>query len=344
MLHCGMDLHARSITVHVLDGAGKQVVRGTFGTSEDELGAFCRGLTKLASIYVEAGTASAWAARIIEANGHRPVVVDPNRNRLISHSAKKTDRNDAATLAAMGRVGMLQAVHVRRVETDRVRRTLTARSALVQARGDLIRVVRAMHRAEGELLPGCEGEDFARRIKSVWGIHPDRAEAVLPLVETIEAIQGQIDVAEGAIDAHVKDNRALVERLTRVPGVGNLTAIAFLAHVEDPRRFKNTSQVAAYLGLVPWVQESGGHRRDGHITKHGSKTIRNLLVQAAWSHLRSREDSALQRWGRALKDRVGGKKAVAAVARKLGELLWTLWRKETAYQPFPPSSRRQPSP
>ena len=95
------------------------------------------------------------------------------------------------------------------------------------------------------------------------------------------------------------------------------------------------------------MRESAGKRQDGHITKRGKKSLRNNLVQAAWAHVRSKEDTALKRWFEA-KVRKGGKgqrkKIVTGLARKLAELMWTLWRRGTAYQPFPRQSRRAPSP
>ena len=344
MHHCGIDLHSKLTVFHTLDGAGRMVEVGSFATTAEELGAFCRRQGKLTQLYIEAGTASAWAARLVEACGQRAMVIDPNRNRMISGSVKKTDRSDAATLAMMGRAGLLLPVHVRKEETDRVRQTLAARHALVRARANLVRVVRALHRSDGELLPRAETDDFAELVKGKWGVDPEKADAVLPLVEAIDGITVQVMEAERTIDGHAADNKELVSRLTMIPGVGKLTAVAFAALIEDPARFTNTGQIAGYLGLAPWVHESAGKHKDGPITKRGNKGVRSLLVQAAWSHLRSKQDSAIKRWAHRLMGRVGKKKGIIAVARKLGELMWTLWRKDMNYLPFPSSSRQAPPP
>ena len=328
----------------MIDGSGRQIRSESFETSEEAIGAFCRSQSKLMKVYLEASTGSAWASRVIEANGQRPIVIDPNRNRLVSGSTKKTDRHDAAALAAAGRAGLLVQVHIRSEETDRVRRVVSARQALVRARANLVRAVRAMYRAEGEVLPKADTDDFARLLKGTWGVRPEQEDAVLPLVEAIEATTGQVLVAEATIQRHAAENVELVRRLKTIPGVGDLIAVAFLAHVEDAGRFENAGQVAGYLGLAPWVNESAGKRRDGTITKHGNKTLRSMLVQAAWSHLRSSDDTALKRWVTKLKARVGAKKAATALARKLGELMWTLWRRGVDYQPFPSAARRAPAP
>jgi len=341
--HCGMDLHSRLTAWHLIDGAGRELGSGVIRTTEEELGAFLRQQTKLTQVYLEASTSSAWAARVIEANGHRAVVVDPTRNRLISGSTKKTDKTDAATLATLGRANLLTPVHVRSPETDRVRKLFTLRQAMVRGRASLVKVVRATLRAEAVLLPQADTDAFAARMRTTWDIPAELAADVEPVVEAIAGITEQVLVAEEVIHTHAVENKELVRRLTSIPGVGELTAVAFLAHIEDPRRFRNSGQVAAYLGLAPWVHESAGRRREAGLTKRGNKVVRTLLIQAAWSHVHTRMDTALKRWFHSLAARVGRKKAIAALARKLGELMWTLWRKEAAYQPFPSSSRRAPT-
>ncbi len=344
MFHSGMDVHSRLTAFHVLDGAGQRLAAGTIPTTEESLGEFCRGLAKATHFWLEASTSSAWVARVIDANGHRVTVVDPNRIRAISGSPKKTDASDAATLATLGRVGLLTPVHVRSSETDRFRRVLTARHALVRARANLIRCTRSLLRSEGHLLPKCNGDDFAARLRGTWGIPKSHEQAVEPLVEAIEQMTEQVQALERQVDAAAEAHKPMVRRLMGIPGVGRLVATGFMAQMEDPTRFRNTSEVAAYLGLAPWVNISAGKRREAGITKRGNRATRALLVQAAWAHVRCRMDTALKRWFHKLKGRIGKKKAITALARKLGELMWMLWRRGKSYEPFPPSSRRSPAP
>jgi transposase len=98
------------------------------------------------------------------------------------------------------------------------------------------------------------------------------------------------------------------------------------------------------MGLAPWVNSSAGKRKPGGITKRGNRATRALLIQGAWAHVHSKHDTALKRWYYKLNARVGVKRAIVGLARKLAELMWTLWRTQTDYQPFPSSSRRAPTP
>ena len=258
-------------------------------------------------IYLEASTSSAWAARLITANGHEPIVVDPRRNRLIAGSTKKTDKNDAATLANLGRVGLLSPVYVRSAETEQVRRVLTARAALVDARGNLSRTIRALHRSEGHLLPGGAPEDLTKRLLRE-GTLPHLGESALPLAQAMDAITVQIADTEAGIDVYAALHKESVAILKSIPGVGPIVSVGFLAHLEDVGRFTRPCQVAAYFGLVPWVSESAGKRQEGGITGHGNKRLRKYLIQAAHAHMKSKEMTALKQWTLTLMERVGRKK------------------------------------
>ncbi len=113
------------------------------------------------------------------------------------------------------------------------------------------------------------------------------------------------------------------ERLRKLPGVGLLTAMSFLAEMGDLTRFRNRRQVAAYLGLCPSSFESGeANDRKGHITRQGPGRVRKLLCQAAWAAIRTDKETraAWERIQRGSSRR--SKKAVVAIMRKLGIQMW----------------------
>ncbi len=127
--------------------------------------------------------------------------------------------------------------------------------------------------------------------------------------------------------------------LRQVPGVGTLTALAFVLTVEDPARFEGSRAVGAYLGLVPGRDQSGDSDPQRRISKRGDRMLRRLLVGSAQYLLGPfGEDSDLRRHGEKLAAR-GGKSAkkrgaVVAVARKLSVLLHHLWVTGEAYDPL----------
>ncbi len=111
-----------------------------------------------------------------------------------------------------------------------------------------------------------------------------------------------------------------------VPGIGPITALAYVKTVDDPGRFKQSSSVGAYLGLTPRRYQSGEVDRAGRISKCGDRMVRALLYEAAGALLtRVKRFSPLKAWGLRLAKRVGAKKAKVAVARKLAVILHCMW-------------------
>jgi transposase len=124
----------------------------------------------------------------------------------------------------------------------------------------------------------------------------------------------------------------VARQLQTHPGVGALTALAFVLIIGDAERFGCGKQVASYLGLVPLEESSGSRRRLGHITKQGSSMLRFLLVEAAQVTVRS-----LPEWRSKyfhLMMRRGRKTAKVAMARRLAVRLYWMWRKQWDYELF----------
>jgi transposase len=119
-------------------------------------------------------------------------------------------------------------------------------------------------------------------------------------------------------------------RLMTHPGVGALTALAFVLIIGDAQRFQCGKQVASYLGLVPSEKSSGNRRRLGHITKQGSSLLRFLLVEAAQVSVRSLPEWRSQYFRMVM--RRGRKTAKVAMARRLAIHLYWMWREERDYK------------
>ena len=123
----------------------------------------------------------------------------------------------------------------------------------------------------------------------------------------------------------------VVELLATTPGVGPIVAASFVSVVDDANRFRSAHHVESYLGLVPSEDSSGGKRKIGSISKKGNSYLRALLVQSAWSIMRSPVTSPLRVWADAVAERRGKKVAVVALARRLVGILWAIWRDGSVY-------------
>ena len=124
-----------------------------------------------------------------------------------------------------------------------------------------------------------------------------------------------------------------VRRLMTVPGVGPVTALAYVSTIDDPKRFARACDVGAYLGLTPRRYQSGELDRTGRISKRGDRLMRSYLFGAANVLLTVvRKGSVLKTWGLKLVKRIGAKKAKVAIARKLAIILHCIWTDATEFQ------------
>lgn len=118
-----------------------------------------------------------------------------------------------------------------------------------------------------------------------------------------------------------------------VPGVGAVTAVTFLAVIDDPSRFQHSRDVGAHLGMTPRKYASGETDRNGSISKTGDALMRTTLYQAALALLtRSKRWSTLKAWGMAIAKRRGLRRAIVAVARKLAIVMHRIWADGTEFR------------
>ena len=212
-----------------------------------------------------------------------------------------------------------------------VRATLAVREALVRTRVRYLSLIRAVLRREGIAVPSGSAATFLRRLERVT-IPAAQHAASAPL----QALLPPLTAAIAAADQQIAQTRAanpVAQRLSTVPGVGPVTAVAFIATLDTVNRFAHAGQVATYLGLVPREYSSGEHQRRGAVTKAGNRRMRWLLVQAAWGVWRDRSPASatLRAWAQALATRRGKRVAAVALARRLAGILDALWRDGTEF-------------
>lgn len=334
MEHCGIDLHTKSSEVAIIDEGGELCEKGQIPTTE---ASFVRyfGRREPMVICIEAGGVSAWAQRVLTSLGHEVVVANPLRVRLIAEATLKNDAVDAQTLARLVRADpkLLSPIVHRSETTQRRRGVLRVRGVLVNSRTACVNAARGLLRALGYRLPKqLNGERLAKAI-CAKELSEELAALVAPLVITALELDEKI----AALDEQVEEIGASypqVALLKTIPGVGPLVALAFVLCIEDPGRFRRSRDVGGYLGLRPKMRETGSTSRYGNITHAGDSEMRRLLVQAAHGMLRSHAESDLKQWALGLAARVGKKKAVTALARKLAVVMHTMWITGKEFRPF----------
>ena len=212
-----------------------------------------------------------------------PVVCVESRQAyqaLKSLATHKTDRNDARGLAHLARTGFFKPVHVKSLPAHAVRSLISARKKLVGQRVTLENQIRGLAIVFGIRLPRALTVAFIdSALKASEGIAGLSA-AMRGLIAARTAVM----TAVAAIDTDMRRMTrasAACSRLMTIPGVGQLTALAFVAAIDDPSRIRRSRDVGAYLGLVPRRHQSGEVDYVGSISKCGDRLVRTLLYEAA---------------------------------------------------------------
>jgi transposase len=337
-LSIGIDVGDRHSCWCVVDESGEVAGEGRLRTERAALRK-CFGNMQRSRIGIEAGTHSAWVARLLKECGHEVTVANARAIPLLTASSGKTDVLDAEMLARMVRVDpqLLSPIRHRGAEAHGHLMLIRARRTLVETRTKLMNAARGLVKPVGERLPSCS--PGAATVRLAAELEPAIRAAVEPLLSGVEALNEEIRQMDEKIEVLAREQyREEVERLTQVKGVGTLVALTFVLTLEDPARFRRSRDVGCYIGARPKRDKSGNSDPQLGITKEGDQYVRALLVQSAHYILgRFGPDTDLRRWGQRLYARGGSnakKRAVVAVARKLSVLLHKLWVSGEPYEPL----------
>jgi transposase len=263
------------------------------------------------------------------------LVADPNFAPMYATRTRKvkTDRRDARALAEACLLGAYHPAHRLSDAQRHVRGRLAVRDALVRTRTRYISLSRALLRQHGYRVPTGSAEAFLRRVLAM-SLPGRLLSEIAPLLAVMRHVNHQLVYSDQVIE-HVAAHDERIQRLRTVPSVGPVTAAAFVAALDDVRRFRQAHQVEASLGLVARELSSGERQRRGHITKAGQPRMRWLLIQAAVSILRRRppQAEALRAWALRIAARRGKHVAVVALARRLAGILYALLRDGSVFDP-----------
>lgn len=155
---------------------------------------------------------------------------------------------------------------------------------------------------------------------------------IVHALEALASVESQLARLDKEMQAQVRRSKPCWH-LSSVPCIGPITALAFLATIEDPERFKRSRDVGANLGLTPKRYQSGERDIVGAISKQGDGMARHYLYEAVNCMLTTWSGrSQLKSRGLQLARRLGAKRARVAVVRKLGYLLLRLWKDGSHYE------------
>lgn len=292
-------------------------------------------------IGVEAcATAHHWA-RTLSAMGHEVKLMPPSYVKGYVKRGK-SDALDAEAICEAVQRRSMRFVPTKTVEQQAILMAHRTRSLLVRQRTMAANALRA-HLAEFGLVANPGIANLAKLSEKALaepdGLPAYARRALGILVRRLAELTEEIGVLDRELGAWHAGNEAS-QRLTSIPGIGVITATAIAATVTDPEQFRSGRQFAAWLGLTPQQQSTGGKTRLGGISKQGDRYLRRLLVVGATAVMRHAKDKAtrLADWIRELLAKKPFRLVSVALANKLARIAWAVLTRGDTYRPHAPTA------
>jgi transposase len=320
----GVDLGKGHFQVHGLPLEGGSAMKRKL--SRPKVRAFFAQIAPCRVGMEACGSAHYWA-RELAAIGHEVVLMPPAYIKPYVKRGKNDALDAAAICEAMSRPDM-RFVPIKSADQQAALMLHKTRELLVKQRTMSVNALRS-HLAEFGLVV-AKGigrvDELSELAENDASLPPEAREAAKLLVLHIEALTRSIDAMERKI-AKASASSKMSRLLDRVPGVGPLTASAIAASLPDPGAFRSGRDFAAWLGLTPRQNSSGGKAKLGAVTKKGNRYLRKLLVvgsTAALRHAPGKRNGVLAEWIAALRARKPERLVAAALANKLARICWAI--------------------
>src|SRR5467141_3340521 len=253
----------------------------------------------------------------------------PPRSAGSANVKQKTDRLDAQHILRLLLKDDFPRIWVPSWENRDLRQLLWHRHRMVQARTRIMNQLQAVALNEGLRCKKRLWRDKGREQLESFRLAPWASRRRRGLLELLDRLSPMIAELTQAVEQEA-EKCPEAQRLRTHPGVGSLTALAFVLIIGRAERFQCGKQIASYLGLVPLEESSGQRRRLGHITKQGNSLLRFLLVEAAQVTVRSDQEWRSKYFHLAM--RRGRKIAKVAMARRLAIRLYWMCRQGWSYE------------
>lgn len=327
----GLDLAKHVFQVHGVDGNGAIVLRKRLRRVQ-VLAFFSRVPRCL--IGLEACTTAHYWARELRALGHEVRLMPAQYVKAYV----KRNKNDAADAEAICEAVMrptMRFVPVKTAEQQAALLLHRGRERLVRQRTGLVNALRA-HLAEF----GVVAPQGLRNVGKLIAIIRDESDARLPglarqvlavLATQIEQLETAVAALEKQLMAWHKSN-AVSQRLATIPGIGPIIATAIAATVAEPTGFRSGREFAAWLGLVPRQNSTGGKIRLGGISKRGNQYLRRLLINGASANLLRSKATNADPWVIGMRRRRPSLVVAVALANKTARIAWAVMHRHEVYQ------------
>ena len=338
----GVDLHKTQFTVSALTEDGEVILQDVYRTTSDGYSEFIEEMHRYEEedgCSIELAVETTGNARFFKNQMEKEffdvTVVNTNKFKVITYSTKKTDANDALTLAMYLQKEMLPEAHLCSQTSEEIRRMLKTRRILVQSSVKIKNQIHGMLLGYGIETNAAQFQSKRKRQDLINDLADhDYSEFTASSLEVMLNIL--IKDVEAQIENMVEDNED-VELLKTIPGVGKIGAATIASYTEDLERFDGDfKRFAAYIGIVPSVHNSNETVQLGRITKHGPQELRTAFVQVALGMIRLSKQTSnwrlIEDYRRKKTDKGSGR-AIIAMTRKIARIVFVMLENREPFNP-----------
>jgi transposase len=329
----GLDVSLAKTSICVISEHGKIVKEAQVASEPEELVRWTREQHgNIAAIGLEAGPLSQWLHRGLTLAGLDVILMETRQVKgALKAMPIKTDRRDAEGIARLLHLGWFRPVHCKSVSAQEVRAVLGARKAIQQGMIALEMSMRGLLRNFGLKVGAISRGRYEHRIQELADGNSMLEAATGPMLRARASLRQELAGLERLV-RQLAQNDAVCRRLMSMPGVGAVVALTYKSAVDDPTRFTASKNVGPWVGLTPSRNQSGERDVSGGITKAGDINLRRALCQAATVMLHRGRSTWLRTWAAQVARRRGGKRAMVALARRIGVILHRMWVDDTDFQ------------
>jgi transposase len=329
----GLDTAKAVFQIHGVDETGRMEIRRKL--RRNDLITFFERQAACTVVMEACGAAHHWA-RMLTGLGHSVKLVAPEAVKPFVKKGKKNDAADAAAICEAASRPDMKFVPAKSLEQQGILALHAARSLLVKQQTMLANAMRGLATEFGLTVPkGIHKLDELMALVDADETVPKQAKQAISRLHSYghELSEG-VETFEAEIVAHARRDET-ARRLATIPGIGPITSSLIATTVGDITLFKTARQFAAWLGLVPRQNSTGGKTRLGRITKAGNREIRKLLVLGATSMVFRADgwNSAVGAWLRSVLERRPVRLVTVALANKMARIAWSVMTRKEVYRP-----------
>jgi transposase len=334
MKYMGIDHHSQYFIAVLADDKGKELRKDRVSMDRNSIKRYFNQFAgKDLTVAMEASYGWSYFYDEVKPLVKGIKMAHPLKTRAIAEARIKTDTLDAGTLAHLLRADLIVKAYAPDRTTREKKNLLRYRSALVKTRTMLKNRVHALlsgHHIEDRQFRdltdkfGKQGREYMEKLPLQGSDKTILSEYLL----VIDTLDGKIKAVEKLIGKEFRQDE-VCRLLETLPGVGKILAVTIRYEIDDIERFISAQKLCSYSGLVPSTYSSGGKTYQGKITKQGNRWLRWAMIEAA------QQASRIDPWLSGVYERIatkGKKKARVAIARKLLELVWRIWKEKRPYE------------